>query len=148
MMRDDWQDDIENLMHAYGQKVKHRPELPSPEVVDLRVKLIYEEMMETIEGLGYAYTSIGLLPVIDEKNPELTIADLTKVADGIVDSIVVLLGAACACGIDIGPIWRIVQENNMTKANGPIRADGKRLKPEGWEPPKIREELIRQGMKE
>jgi predicted HAD superfamily Cof-like phosphohydrolase len=29
----------------------------------------------------------------------------------------------------------------MAKAGGPTRADGKKLKPEGWEPPRIKEML-------
>jgi predicted HAD superfamily Cof-like phosphohydrolase len=38
-----------------------------------------------------------------------------------------------------------VQRCNMLKSTGPVRSDGKRLKPEGWEPPRIRELLIEQG---
>jgi predicted HAD superfamily Cof-like phosphohydrolase len=38
-----------------------------------------------------------------------------------------------------------VLDANDAKLEGEIREDGKRLKPEGWQPPKIGEELLLQG---
>jgi predicted HAD superfamily Cof-like phosphohydrolase len=48
-------------------------------------------------------------------------------------------------GCDLDPFFREVHRTNMAKVGGPIRADGKRLKPEGWQPPRIREMLIERG---
>ena len=72
--------------------------------------------------------------------------DLVGIADGVVDSLVVILGTATTYGIDIRPIWDAVHKANMLKANGPMREDGKRLKPEGWTHPDIWELLIEQGV--
>lgn len=55
------------------------------------------------------------------------------------------LFAAIDLGIDIKPLFEEVHRTNMLKVGGPTRADGKILKPEGWQPPRIRELLIEQG---
>jgi len=47
-----------------------------------------------------------------------------------------LLGSQCL-GIDLRPFFREVHRTNMLKTTGPVREDGKRLKPEGWQPPRI-----------
>jgi predicted HAD superfamily Cof-like phosphohydrolase len=49
-------------------------------------------------------------------------------------------------GVDMDPIWAEVRRTNMAKTGGAKRADGKLLKPEGWEPPRIRECLEEQGL--
>lgn len=41
------------------------------------------------------------------------------------------------CGVDLLPFFMEVQRANMAKKDGPIREDGKRLKPPGWQPPQI-----------
>ena len=68
-----------------------------------------------------------------------------EIADGICDSIYVLLGAALELGINITPLWDEVQRTNMAKEGGAIREDGKILKPEGWKPPVISRLLKEQG---
>lgn len=40
-------------------------------------------------------------------------------------------------GIDLTPFFFEVHRTNMHKVGGPVRADGKGLKPEGWKPPRI-----------
>ena len=49
--------------------------------------------------------------------------------------------------IDGGPIAVEVHRSNMAKVGGPVREDGKRLKPPGWTPPDIAGELRKQGWK-
>lgn len=44
----------------------------------------------------------------------------------------VILHTAVAWGVPLRPFWDEVQRANMAKVGGPIRADGKRLKPPGW----------------
>jgi len=63
--------------------------------------------------------------------------DLVEIADGIVDSIVVLLGAAAAYGLPMRSLWDEVHKTNMAKKGGPKRKDGKVLKPKEWKPPQI-----------
>ncbi len=47
------------------------------------------------------------------------------------------IGHRCL-GLDLRPFFSIVHQANMLKTTGPIREDGKRLKPEGWVGPDIR----------
>lgn len=101
------------------------PRVLGGELKKLRKRLIEEEVGETIKALDAD--------------------DLPGVADGIADSLYVLIGTAVAAGIDLHPVWREVQRANMDKRHGPVRADGKRLKPEGWRPPDITGVLMAQG---
>jgi predicted HAD superfamily Cof-like phosphohydrolase len=118
----------------------------------LRANLIYEEVVrELLYHMGYYITIDPIVAKDTESSYEIVLGktycepSLPEIADGIVDSIVVLLGAACAMGIDIQPIWDKIHESNMAKATGPVREDGKRLKPENWQPPDIESELKKQG---
>lgn len=64
-----------------------------------------------------------------------------QVIDAICDIDVVIHNTSNAMGIDIEPFFREVMRSNMEKAGGPTRSDGKKLKPEGWKPPRIKEML-------
>jgi len=46
-------------------------------------------------------------------------------------------------GIDLRPFFREVHRTNMNKLSGPVREDGKKLKPPDWKPPRIVEMLNR-----
>lgn len=127
-MSTDWQRDItEEMINVYNQKVRSKPTTNIPEdEINLRKSLIKEEVVKE------------LIPAMDEGN-------LEKIADGIVDSIVVLLGTANTYGINVQPIWDEVHRTNLNKAGGPMRDDGKRLKPKGWKGPNIQEILDKQS---
>lgn len=88
----------------------------------LRKKLIMEEAQETCEA-------------IDND-------DLVEAIDGICDLIYVAIGAAITFGIhDLEPFFDEVHRSNMAKVGGVQDGDGKILKPEGWQPPRIAELL-------
>ena len=70
--------------------------------------------------------------------------DVEHVADGLADLIVVTIRASLIWGIDLRPVWDEVHRANMAKVGGPVREDGKRLKPPGWTPPNIAEVLAKQ----
>lgn len=96
------------------------PGIPDVERVTLRIQLIEEEIEETLDAI--------------------MCQDMAGIADGIADSIYVLIGAALEYGIPIGEVWNLVQAANMRKVDpktGKVmrRADGKILKPDGWEAP-------------
>jgi len=65
-----------------------------------------------------------------------------EVIDAIADITVVIHNTSNAMGIDIEPFFDEVHRTNMQKADGPLREDGKRLKPLDWKPPRI-EKMLR-----
>lgn len=96
-----------------------RPAMLTPE---LRANLIEEEARETVEAIRRG--------------------DMVEAIDGMCDLLYVTFGTAVDFGINLEPFFDEVHRTNMAKVNGPIRAsDGKRLKPEGWQPPRIKEML-------
>lgn len=122
----DWYLDILDMHLAQRHYIGTRPAIPPDRVPILRRNLIKEEVIAE------------LLPALIEGN-------LERIADGIADSIVVLLGTAISYGIDIRPIWDEVHRTNMNKVGGIKRDDGKQLKPEGWKPPNVAGLLREQG---
>jgi predicted HAD superfamily Cof-like phosphohydrolase len=139
--------DIAEFHEAGEVPALDKPGFPDEGRVELRKKLIREEVGETLRA-------------IDE-------GDLVEVADGIADSIVVLVGTALEFGIDLTAVWNEVHRSNMSKfpecakchgtglvgvdeehdrhchtcdGRGTLilrREDGKILKPESWSPPNI-----------
>lgn len=141
----DAQRDVEQFHRAAGQHVGDQPAMPDEAERRLRASLIAEEVAETISALGldcHIYlTDRGGDPNGDDlwTNDVIKPAreNLAEVADGIADSIYVELGTAVSAGIDMEPVWEAVQMSNISKMSGPRRADGKQLKPEGWQPPDV-----------
>lgn len=115
---------VEEMMRAMGQHVPGRPTLDDYPF-ELRKELIREEVQEFYDAC-------------DDR-------DITAMADALVDIMVVTLGAGSAAGIDLGPLFAEVHRTNMAKVgpDGKVirREDGKVLKPEGWEPPRIQKLL-------
>jgi hypothetical protein len=81
--------------------------------------------------------------LVDEEFNELAAADAgtTNQLDGIVDTIVVLIGFAHSRGYDIEGAWNEVMRSNFDKIgpDGTVlrRDDNKILKPPGWAPPML-----------
>jgi predicted HAD superfamily Cof-like phosphohydrolase len=133
-----------------GQPIGEKPAVPSEERVRLRVHLIAEEFFEMVEstlndpyGLGSVYDQ--LMALIDHPTRGSIGARLPEFIDALADIDYVVEGARIEFGVDGGPIAAEVHRANMAKQGGPLRDDGKRLKPEGWEPPDIAEKLSEQG---
>lgn len=97
------------------------PKIPPQEVVDLRKKLILEELNEFIEAANNK--------------------DIIEVADGLADLLYVIYGAACAFGIDLQPVFWEVHRSNMSKLGGYKREDGKLIKPDTYSRPDIKSVL-------
>lgn len=55
------------------------------------------------------------------------------------DLLYVTYGMAVRSGIDLEPFYEEIHRTNMAKCSGPVREDGKKLKPEGWKPPNLKE---------
>lgn len=81
----------------------------------------------------------------EETCAALAAGDLVEVADGLADVIYIALGCAIECGINLSSVFAEVHRSNLAKEGGPIREDGKRLKPPGWQPPDVAGVLTRQG---
>ena len=136
------QQDIRTFMDLMGQPIRAFPTVIPDDEARLRIALIEEEYDETIGAL------VALLsPNLEGAVRGEVHARLAELADGVADLIYVLVGTASSYGIDMTEIWREVQRSNIDKAGGPVRQDGKRLKPEGWEPPMV-EAIIREQVAE
>jgi predicted HAD superfamily Cof-like phosphohydrolase len=107
----------------------------------LRVKLILEEAFEFMEACGLHNDGLGAACDCRISEPNLVAA-----VDALCDLLYVTFGAAVAFGVDLSPFFDEVHRSNMTKVGGPVREDGKVLKPDTYEPPNLLPELVRQQM--
>lgn len=151
-----------------GVPVLSSPQIPPDERVRLRAKLIVEEALEFVEACFGIDPNVLSTPTaaaatetlrcqaleleLDEIKGRLQVIiedlpvrlDLPGAADALADIAYVAEGANLEFGIDSGPVLDEVHGANMAKVGGPIREDGKRLKPPGWQPPDIIGVLVRQ----
>ena len=132
---------------AIGQPIEGRPTVPADARVRLRAKLIAEEFFETMFALfgvngnaapmaipWLSEAHLKVMQVIDECRPGV---DLVELADGLADLDYVVEGTRLEFGIDGESIAEEVHRTNLLKVGGTISPEGKRLKPPGWEPPRI-----------
>jgi predicted HAD superfamily Cof-like phosphohydrolase len=66
--------------------------------------------------------------------------------DALIDILVVTIGALWSIGVDVEGAWKEVHASNMAKVDAGTgvvlrREDGKILKPEGWQPPNLKQYL-------
>ena len=103
---------VKKFMETFGQEVNTKAGFPSDKIVELRYKLIKEELDEFEEA-------------IKSKN-------LKEVADSLTDILYVTYGAGHAFGINLDSCFEEVQKSNMSKAGKdgkPIyNKDGKVMK--------------------
>jgi predicted HAD superfamily Cof-like phosphohydrolase len=141
--------EFHKAMNAPGQG-EVRPHIPPEDRIRLRAALIAEEFFEVLESIfgcpGYIEAAKTLVKTTIRSETAYRL-DVSELADGLADLDYVVEGTRLELGIDGGPIAAEVHRSNMAKVGGPIRQDGKRLKPSGWTPPDIRGELVKQGWK-
>jgi predicted HAD superfamily Cof-like phosphohydrolase len=119
--------------------------MPPQETRELRAKLILEEALETIEGLGFSvhvedgshlyHLAMDTLHLRSDESP-----NLEKIIDGCCDLHYVEVGTLCACGVpDIPHMAQVNCCNNAKFPKGKAimhaTIPGKFGKPEGWQPP-------------
>lgn len=129
------QKDVKTFMETMGQPVPSYPTLENYPL-EMRARLILEETLEFIEASGLK-VSIDLFEgpgIKSTGNPP----DWPEMIDAICDLLYVTYGAAVAMGVNVEPFWKAVHDSNMQKLAGKTREDGKRMKPEGWQPPDIK----------
>ena len=94
------------------------PRLPDDEVLTFRKTLLREEYSETLAELN------ALSPG----------SDIARAVHELTDLLYVTYGTLLEFGVDADTVFAEVHAANMRKLSGPKRADGKQLKPDGWEP--------------
>lgn len=118
----------------FHSKVLKREDPTTPAIrrPDLRAELIMEEACETVFALTGVEVAWTFQKIFESDKP-----DLLASIDGLIDLLYVTYGTALEMGVDLEPFWDEVHAANMRKANGPVREDGKMLKPIGWIGPDI-----------
>ena len=115
-------ENVKLFMNTFDQEVKKSPKLPSEEVVDLRLDLIYEEVTELYESTNSK--------------------DMNGIADALTDILYVTYGMGAALGIDLDKCFEEVQRSNMSKLGEDgkpmYREDGKVMKGPNYSPPDLR----------
>lgn len=111
-------EDQRKFMKACGQTVDQLNEVQYM----MYYKLIKEEMSELMRAVAK-----------DDKVEQL---------DALIDILVVTAGALHSLGVDAPGAWKEVMRSNFAKVDartGKVlrREDGKVLKPDGWEPPRL-----------
>ena len=119
-----------------GEDRRDVPTVPDRDQLTLRRTLIQEEAAEVDAEFR------ALAARMDAGEP-LVAADLTALAHELADLLYVTYGAFDRLGVDADAVFAEVHRANLTKASGPRRADGKILKPEGWQPADVRSVLER-----
>lgn len=116
---------VRQFHEAFMLPIGDKPDLPDDSVRLLRWDLLVEEMVE-----------------LDDAECD---DDLVGIADALADLVYFAIGTAVAYGIPFDEVFNEVHRSNMTKldkdGNVIYREDGKVLKPDTWEPPRIKEIL-------
>ncbi len=138
---------VEEMHRAFGMYTPETPTIPPVDATRLRLRLVAEEFFELLQATLYAPKEIEaaeteVMALI--KNEPVDI-EMTDAADALEDLDVVIEGMRQTFGIDGEPIAAVVHAANLAKVGGPVRADGKQGKPEGWQAPDIMGELVKQG---
>ncbi|MDV6375836.1 hypothetical protein [Deinococcus arenicola] len=124
---------LREFHRAIGLSLPTRPTVPPADVLALRRTLIAEEAAE----VDHEFAAL--------EGRELTPPDLAPLAHELADLLYVTYGAFVTLGIDADAVFAAVHRANMNKTTGPKRADGKQLKPPGWQGADIRAVLERLG---
>jgi predicted HAD superfamily Cof-like phosphohydrolase len=139
---------IATFMKQAMQEIPSEPTIPEFQTLKLRARLIIEEALELLQGLGFSLYCKGVkiefstLKFHGEFSP-----NLITIADGCADLSVVNIGTLVSCGIDDESLLRLVDNNNLAKF-GPghyVDEHGKLVKPPNHSPPDVESLLKSQG---
>lgn len=136
---------VAEFHRVFGHPIANKPVVPTDDRVRLRLALILEEAIELADAMGF-YTD-ALREGVDYtlQFGQITEGDIIGIADALGDLDYVVNGAALEHGIPLPEVTSEIHRSNMTKL-GPdgkpiYRADGKVLKSEGYEPPRLEKVL-------
>ena len=117
---------------AIDGELAHEPTIPSSHIIQLRETLISEEYKEVLEQIELIQSG--------------ETADISNLMHELADLLYVTYGTFSAFGVDADAVFAEVHRANMTKLEGPRRADGKLLKPPGWQPANVAGIIAGQGI--
>ena len=124
----DWIEEVKNFQDIFEKKFEDVPQL-----IDLRARLIHEEIHELWAGLNDVWQGT------DAGDAERVKRGRVDTLDAIADSIVVLIGTANALEMDLGEAMRRVFESNLSKLGEDGRPfyneHGKVMKGPNFKPP-------------
>ncbi len=130
---------VGTFMMKAGQEIRSEPGKPDDKVCIARAKLLLEETLETIAGLGVTISITEETGFTLTKESKLGYAadapfNIAEVMDGVADMRVIATGTALACGfIPCATIQREVDINNLAKfrtdKDGYRNEAGKWIKP-------------------
>lgn len=120
---------VKLFMHLAKQEINCKPTIPSSKAMELRYKLIEEELGELREAMGF-----------DGKNYDRQKVDMEKVYDALLDIAYVTFGGFAAFGLDFEKGFKEVCDSNDSKfAEGySIRKDGKLIKSPLYKPAELK----------
>ncbi len=132
-----------------GQVDPLAPRALTPEERMTRARLVMEEaageLCVALVGAGAALQLADEMILKAIKKRGRHPGDLEEIADAVIDTHVVCAGTLLAAGVKDKDLIDLVCDANDAKVGGGKDQHGKFMKPPGWKPPAIREELIRQG---
>lgn len=148
---------VEEFMLRAGQEVPVLVKVPDEDVRKLRARLILEEALETIDGLGFNVKVqpgelVGYQKVMEIQDvrfaPHRHGPDIIEVLDGCADIKVVTTGTLSAFGVPDEALQELIDDANLQKfsVGGHLREDGKWVKPRDWQPPDILALLVQLGL--
>lgn len=154
----DYQDDVRSFMeqinrfsvkNGFPHKQQSIGNSPAIRDGELRATLIMEEARETAEALTGHRWDVIPHPAADPSDRS-NLSDRGRIVgavDGMADILVVTIGSAVACGIDLAPVYEETMRANWTKfaPGATMRADGKLVKSPEFKEPDIAGELRKQG---
>lgn len=115
---------VRAFYQKFGLSIGDRPALITHEQQQFRLKLINEELRELQEAF--------------------LLRDLAGQVAECGDLLYVVYGTLIELGVEAAPVTDLIHDANMAKVGGPVRFDGKILKPPGWKPADIEGEVRRQ----
>lgn len=122
---------------AIGEPPPAVPTMPSPALLRMRRILLDEEWAEVKEELDLLERQLAASDLA--RAPE----QLHRLAHELTDLLYVTYGTLLQLGIDPDATFAAVHQANLAKVGGPLREDGKLLKPEGWQPADVKAVLER-----
>jgi predicted HAD superfamily Cof-like phosphohydrolase len=134
---------------AMGLPVANEPQVPSDARVRLRLHMKIEELFEMLRA-ATDKSHWPELTTLEQRlqsvvgNAQIDV-DMVEFVDALCDLDYFVEGTRLEFGVDGRPVLAEVQRANLAKVGGPKRADGKQMKPEGWQPPDIARVLREQG---